>query len=313
MKDCPLLVIAGPTASGKTALAVECAKEFDGEIISADSMQIYKGMSIATAKPTVQEMQGIKHYLTDFLDVNESFSVASYVRLANEAYDEILKKGKLPILAGGTGLYIDSFTGNINFPEEQTDPELRNELQKKMETVGAEEMLSELASFDPQTAKELHPNNKKRIIRAFEVYLTTGKTVSEARDESRRIPPRFHTVFVGINYKNRDVLYDRINRRVDEMLANGLVREAEEYCRLPEKSTASQAIGYKELKPYFDGACSLEEAAENLKLSTRHYAKRQLTWFNRNKNIRWFCPDLYGSWEEFADEVKTYIRGEIYG
>ena len=312
MDKIPLLVIVGPTASGKTALAVECALEFGGEVVSADSMQIYKGMSIATAKPTADEMKGVKHRLIDFVDVTDNYSVADYVKDANEAIDAIVGEGKLPILCGGTGLYVDSLVNNIRFSQEETDSELRGSLEEKMEKIGAEAMLEELAQFDPETAERLHANNKKRIIRAFEVYMSTGKTFSEMQVLSREEPSRFNPVFIGIGFEDRQKLYDRIDRRVDIMLENGLVGEAREYYDLPEKTTSSQAIGYKELKPYFEGEITLEQAVDNLKLATRHYAKRQLTWFRRNKNIRWFNFDTYTDFRLFSDDVKEYVRRKLY-
>lgn len=312
MDKIPLLVIVGPTASGKTALAVECALEFGGEVVSADSMQIYKGMSIATAKPTADEMKGVKHRLIDFVDVTDNYSVADYVKDANEAIDAIVAENKLPVLCGGTGLYIDSLVNNVRFSQEETDGELRRRLEEKMERIGAETMLEELAQFDPETAERLHANNKKRIIRAFEVYLSTGKTFSEMQVLSREQPSRFNPVFVGIGCEDRRKLYDRIDRRVDIMLENGLVEEAREYYDLPEKTTSSQAIGYKELKPYFEGEITLEQAVDNLKLATRHYAKRQLTWFRRNENIRWFNFDTYTDFRSFSDDVKEYVRRKLY-
>ena len=312
MDKIPLLVIVGPTASGKTALAVECALEFGGEVVSADSMQIYKGMSIATAKPTADEMKGVKHRLIDFVDVTDNYSVADYVKDANEAIDAIVAEDKLPILCGGTGLYVDSLVNNIRFSQEETDSELRGSLEEKMEKIGAEAMLEELAQFDPDTAERLHANNKKRIIRAFEVYMSTGKTFSEMQVLSREEPSRFNPVFVGIGCEDRQKLYDRIDRRVDIMLENGLVEEAREYYNLPEKTTSSQAIGYKELKPYFEGEITLEKAVDNLKLATRHYAKRQLTWFRRNENIRWFNFDTYTDFKSFSDDVKEYVRRKLY-
>jgi tRNA dimethylallyltransferase len=305
----PLLVIVGPTASGKTGLAVECALALNGEVVSADSMQIYKGMSIATAKPSKDEMQGVPHHLVDFLDVTESYSVADFVRDANKEIDEIYSKNRLPILAGGTGLYVDSLVNNLQFTEEKTDEALRQSLNEKLERIGAEKMLEELSRFDPEAASRLHPNNKKRIIRAFEVYISTGKTLTQAQYEATLQDSRFDALFIGINYKNRETLYNRIDRRIDLMLEQGLEEEAREYYySLPQKATASQAIGYKELKPYFDGEISLDEAVDNLKLATRHYAKRQLTWFRKNEKINWFYPDGYTSSEEFYGSVIKFIK-----
>lgn len=311
MAKLPLLVIAGPTASGKTTLAVNCALEFNGEVISADSMQIYKGMNIATAKPTPEEMQGIRHHLMDFLPIDKQYSAADFSRDANKAIQDIHSRNKLPVMAGGTGLYIDSVVNNVKFIETETDYELRDRLNKSFDEFGAEKMLSELSKIDPETAKRLHPSDRKRIIRAFEVYELTGKTVSEQEKESKLEPSPYNTVYIGLKYRNRDILYKRINERVDKMVQNGLLEEAKAYYGLPKKATSSQAIGYKEFKPYFEGEISFREAVENLKKSTRHYAKRQLTWFNKNENIIWFYPDDYESTEELFLKVSEKIKEEI--
>ncbi len=304
----PLLVIVGPTASGKTALSVECALALNGEIVSADSMQIYKGMSVATAKPTEEEMRGVKHYLTDFLDLEQKYSVADFVCDAAKAIDEICKKNKFPILSGGTGLYIDSLVNNVKFTQADTDFELRQKLSEEFETLGADVMLEKLKMLDYDTAVKLHTSDKKRIIRAFEVFELTGKTMSQLVKESTAEPSLYEPCYIGINFRSRDKLYERINKRVDLMLVNGLVDEAERYYNLSEKTTASQAIGYKELKPYFDGEISLEQAVENLKKATRHYAKRQLTWFRRNSGINWFYPDDYKNFDDFTSEVTDFIK-----
>lgn len=308
MDKIPLLVIVGPTASGKTALSIECAIALDGEIVSADSMQIYKGMSIATAKPTVSERKNIPHYMIDFLDADKQYSVADYVSEAKEKLICIHNIGKLPILVGGTGLYVDSLVNNIKFIDVDTDLNLRAELSEKIDVIGSEKMLEELAEFDPNTAKRLHPSNKKRIIRAFEVYKLTGRTMTELEADSKSEASPFEPIFIGISFKDREILYKRINKRVDIMLENGLVEEAKNYYNLSSNSTASQAIGYKELKPYFEGEISLDAAIENLKLSTRHYAKRQLTWFRKNEEIKWFYFDEYESSEDFVFDVIQYVK-----
>ncbi len=310
MEKSPLLVIVGPTASGKTALAVECAKKFNGEVISADSMQIYKGMSIATAKPTVEEMQNIKHHLIDFLEVSQKYSVAEFVKDAQICAQDVLSRGKLPVLAGGTGLYVDSFVNNIIFSDAQSDDSLRQEISEELKMNGAEKMLEKLYEIDPDYASKLHKNNEKRIIRAFEIYRLTGKTPTQVNLLSKTAASEYNCCFVGINYADRNNLYRRINERVDKMMENGLLEEAKLYYSLPEKATASQAIGYKELKPYFDGEISLEQATENLKRGTRRYAKRQLTWFRRNENIKWFYPDEYSK-EELYENVFEYVKKVI--
>ncbi|MEG2080629.1 MAG: tRNA (adenosine(37)-N6)-dimethylallyltransferase MiaA [Oscillospiraceae bacterium] len=287
----PVLVIVGPTASGKTSLSIECAKKLNGEIVSADSMQIYKGMDIATAKPTKDEMQGVVHHLLSFVNpLNSSYSVADYVIDANRAISDINSRGKFPIIVGGTGLYIDSLIDNIQFTEIQTDQNLRKELEEKLERIGSNEMLKELEVFDKEAAQRLHPNNKKRIIRAFEVYILTGKTLTQTIKNSKDVASPFDAKFIGINYKNRQILYDRINTRVDLMIEKGLLDEAKQY-RDKLSKTSAAAIGYKELEPYFNGELSLENALSNLKQVTRNYAKRQITWFNKNERINWIYPD----------------------
>lgn len=290
MQNIPVLAVVGPTASGKTALAVELAKRLGGEIVSADSMQIYKGMDIASAKPTEAEKQGIPHHMMDFLPPETPYSVAEYVKAARACILEIHKRQKLPILVGGTGLYVDSLLTGTQFIETETDFDLRARLETEFDALGGEKMLEKLAAFDRDTAARLHPNNRKRIIRAFEVYTLTGKTMTEALAASREKPSPYTPCYIGIAYENREILYDRINRRVDIMLENGLLAEARAFFQ-GAPDTAAQAIGYKELKPYLDGVLSLDEAVENLKRATRNYAKRQITWFKRNPQIHWIYAD----------------------
>ena len=290
-KEKRIIAVVGPTASGKTALSIALAKELDGEIISADSMQIYKGMDIATAKPTPEEMQGILHHLMDFLDPGEQFSVADYVELAFSTAEDIFSRGRQPVLCGGTGLYVRSFLENIRFTEEKSDPVLREQLNERYRTEGGEKLLQELSSFDPETAARLHPSNSKRIIRCIEIYRLTGKTMSQAVKESRQTPFPYDVFAIGIRYADRERLYDRINLRVDKMIEEGLVEEAKRFYSMQVGNTAAAAIGYKELKPYIDGICSLDEAAEHLKQATRHYAKRQMTWFRKDSYIHWIDAD----------------------
>ena len=301
-----IVAVAGPTASGKTALSVRLAKYYSGEIISADSMQIYKGMSIATAKPTKDEMQGIPHHLIDFLDPRESFSVSQYVKLAHEKAAEITARGNLPIICGGTGLYMRSFLENISFSEEETDESLRAALMEQYRTRGGQAMIEYIRTFDPETAQKLLPSNSKRIIRAIEIYKLTGKTMSRQILESRSEPSPYDIAAIGITYADRQKLYDRINKRVDIMMKNGLLEEAESFYKSEIGDTASAAIGYKELKPYLDGEVSLEQAVDKLKQETRHYAKRQLTWFKRDKYIKWIeadkCSDVYNEAVKIIDE-----------
>lgn len=290
MAKLSVLAVVGPTASGKTALSVELAKRTDGEIVSADSMQIYKGMDIASAKPTKEEMCGIPHHMMDFLSPETPYSVAQYTEAAAQRIREIAARGKLPILVGGTGLYVDSLLSHTQFIEAPTDMALRTALDAQFEAEGGEEMLKRLAEFDPESAARLHPNNKKRILRAFEIYRLTGKTLSEALAQSHAVPSPFAPVYIGIAFRERAVLYDRINRRVDVMLERGLLEEARAFYKgSPE--TAAQAIGYKELKPFLDGDLPFADAVENLKRATRNYAKRQITWFKRNGRIHWLYAD----------------------
>ena len=290
MSKIKTVFVAGATASGKTELAIKLAKRFDGEIVSADSMQIYKGIHIASAAPDTEEMQGIPHYMLEFLKPDDSFSVAEYVEKARAYVKDIARRGKLPIVAGGTGLYINSLADNISYIEEKNDGKLRRELEERFENIGAEQMLKELKEIDPETTARLHSNDKKRIIRAFEVYRLTGKTVTEQNKLSKQGAALIDPCIIEITYRDREKLYDRINRRVDKMLQSGLAEEA----RAALQNTAGgayQAIGHKELSGYISGDMSLEEAAEKLKMQTRRYAKRQLTWFRRDERINRIYAD----------------------
>lgn len=298
-----MIAVVGATASGKTSLAIKIAQEYNGEIISADSMQIYKGMDIATAKATEEEKCGIPHYLMDFLSPTELFSVSEYVEMAKNTMNDILSRGKVPIVCGGTGLYIRSLVENIRFSPEQADENLRNHLNERYEKEGGEVLLQELAEFDPEIAKTLHPSNNKRIIRAIEIYQTTGITMSEHIRNSKNIPSPYEWTLIGITFADRQKLYDRINLRVDIMLEQGLLDETREFYRENKGKTATGAIGYKELKPYLDGEMSLEQAVENLKQVTRNYAKRQLTWFKKDTDINWIYADKCRDIFEEADKI----------
>ena len=286
-----LVVIVGPTASGKTALSLALAREFGAEIVSADSMQAYKGMDIQTAKPTQQEMSEIPHHLIGVLKPDECFSVARYQTLATAAIDDILSRGRLPILVGGTGLYISAVVDNTSFGDMVIDPAIRPRLMKEAAELGGQQMLARLSCHDPELAARLHPNNLGRIIRALEVFEATGKTLSEFQANSRLAPSPYHVLMLGVTFKDRQRLYDRINDRVDEMLRMGLLAEVEAMQNTPLSHTAAQAIGCKELRGYFDGTLTLEEAVENLKRQTRRYAKRQLTWFVRDERVNWLYQE----------------------
>ncbi len=296
--------IVGPTASGKTSLSIQLAKKFDGEIISADSMQIYKGIHIASAAPDESEKCGVPHHLIEFLETDQEYSVADYVKSARECIKDISCRGKLPIIVGGTGLYITSLLDNIEYTEVDTDYSLRQSLEEKFSLIGGEEMLKELAEFDPQTASELHPNNKRRIIRAFEVYLQTGNTKTQQNILSKQNKGEILPLVIGVNFKDRQRLYDRINLRVDLMMQNGLLEEANSIYSMANQKGAFQAIGHKELYKYFENECSLEEAVEHLKQQTRRYAKRQMTWFNKDTRINW----LYHDTDEVSNKAEELVN-----
>ena len=299
--------VVGPTASGKTALGVEIAKALNGEVISADSMQIYRGMDIATAKPTAEEMQGIPHHLIDFLDRGTSFSVADYVELAGKAIRDVDSRGNLPVIVGGTGLYISSLLENIKFADIECDENLRMRLENEAAEKGNEYLFEKLKIADPETAAELHPNNLVRVIRALEVFELTGKKLSRYKAESRSEETPYDSVIIGLSYSDRQKLYDRINRRVDIMIESGLVDEARAVYESGNMKTAGNAIGYKELIPYFRNECSLEECVEKIKQETRRYAKRQLTWFRKNAKIHWIMLDEFDDKEKILTFCKKLI------
>lgn len=307
-----LVVVCGATASGKTRLAIDLAKLFDGEVVSADSMQIYKTLDIASAKPTAKEMDGVPHHLIDFLEPTEAFSVADYVELAREKIADISKRGKLPIICGGTGLYINSLIDNIIFDDTQGDSSLREELAEFAEKNGNEALWERLKKIDEKAAAELHPNNRNRIIRAIEIYEKSGRTITDAKVNSRLLESPYEPLMLQITYEDRETLYQRINKRVDLMLEAGLVEEAREFFSHSNYVTASQAIGCKELKPYLDGEKSLDECVEHLKMQTRRYAKRQLTWFRRDSRINCLEMTKDGSYENLLKKaeklVKTYRK-----
>ena len=304
-----VLAIVGATASGKTWLGVEMAKNFNGEVISADSMQIYKGLDIASAKPTKEEMQGIPHHLIDFLDRDISFSVSDYVQLANEKIQEILSRGKLPIIVGGTGLYIDSLLENIKFSEVKSDEKYRDELYELARTQANEVLYSKLLETDPKAAETIHMNNTVRVVRALEVFHVTGRLFSELKAESRTEESPYNSLILGLNCSDRNVLYERINCRVDEMLRNGLVEEAKNIWKKGGLKTAGNAIGYKELIPFFEGNDTLENCVDKIKQETRRYAKRQLTWFRRNDRIQWIIFDDFGQKHQIYQKAeKTMVK-----
>ncbi len=285
-----VVVIVGPTASGKTAVSIELAKKINGEIISADSMQIYKYMDIGTAKPTLDEMQGIKHYMLDVVMPDETFNVAKYKSMAESAIEEILKKGKVPIIVGGTGLYVNTLVDGIEFADVPGDEEYRNELIEKGYREGAMSIYKELEKVDSESAKKIDPNNIRRVARALEIYKVTGKTKTQLDIESRKEVKYDYRLF-GMEW-DRETLYNRIDLRVDKMIEAGLIDEVRNVTeKFKISNTAVQGLGYKEVIEFLNGNISYEEMIEKLKLETRHYAKRQLTWFRRDKRIKWIKPD----------------------
>ena len=305
----PIICIPGPTASGKTALAVEIAKEFNGEVISCDSMQVYRRMDIGTAKPTRVEMQGIPHHLIDVCEPEEDFSVSRYCQLADAAIRDILGRGKTAVIAGGTGLYMDSLIrGNDFAPFPSTGQ--REKLEEQADEQGMEAMLELLRGIDPEAASRLHLADRKRILRALEVYCETGETITAHNLRTQAIPPRYSPIWLGLDFQDRQQLYSRIDRRVEIMLEQGLIREIRDLLGsgVPSKCTAMQAIGYKEFTDALEGRGSLEDAVLQVQQSSRHYAKRQLTWFRRNKQIHWLIRTEETGTEEILNAARQILR-----
>lgn len=304
-----IICIAGPTASGKTALAVALAKELDGEVVSCDSMQVYKRMDIGTAKPTKEEMQGIVHHMIDVAEPEEDFSVSRYCSLASPIVDDILARGKTAIIAGGTGLYMDSLIrGNAFAPFPSTG--VREKLEAQADSDGMEAMLKWLQSIDPEAAGRLHLSDRKRVLRALEVYLETGETITEHNKKTQAVPPRYSPLWLGLDFADRGELYRRIDARVGLMLEIGLIAEIQSLLAsgIPEKCTAMQAIGYKEFVSALEGQCTVAQAADQVRQSSRHYAKRQLTWFRRNQSIHWLTRSPGEGGTEILEKARQIIR-----
>ena len=303
-----IICLAGPTASGKTALAVQLAKELNGEVVSCDSMYVYKRMNIGTAKPTVEEMDGIVHHMIDVAEPDQDFSVSKYCDMAAPIVDDIVARGKTAIIAGGTGLYMDSLVKGNDFADFPSTG-YRQTLERRIEEEGVEPLLQQLYQIDPESA-EHSMRNPRRIIRALEVYYETGITITEHNRRTREIPPRYQPLWIGLDFTQRSDLYDRINRRVDIMLEMGLLQEIQELLAsgIPEKCTAMQAIGYKEFIAALKGQCTIEEAADQVRMFSRRYGKRQLTWFRRNKDIHWIVRDAATGSEEILRRARQVIR-----
>lgn len=307
-----ILAVVGPTASGKSALAIELAKRLNGEIICCDSMQIYKQMNIGTAKPNAKELAEVPHHLFDFADPDMSFSCADYIPLARRVAEDIISRGKLPIFCGGTGLYLDRFLSGAEFEETSVDNSFRREMEQFALENGNEALHQRLREIDPDSADEIHPNNVKRVIRALEIYKTSGRTKSELDKESKSFESSYDALQIGIKYEARELLYNRINLRVDNMIAEGLLDETSALLEsgvFERNSTAAQAIGYKELLTYINGEKDLIDAIEDLKIATRRYAKRQMTWFNSHGDVKWIIADGM-SIDRVLDEAEQIIKAE---
>jgi tRNA dimethylallyltransferase len=306
-----VIIILGPTASGKTSLSLGLAKKINGEIISADSMQIYKHLNIGTAKPSTHEMAGIKHHMMDFLEPDKSFNVSDYKKMTEKIIIDIQKREKTPIIVGGTGLYINSLIYNLDFDETIADYDYRNELDELANLRGKEYLYNMLVEVDPEAAKKIDPQNTKRVIRAMEVYHISGKKISELWEKSRKKSSKFQYFLFGID-KNREVLYKRINERVDEMFSNGLLDEVKSLLKKGylKTGTASQAIGYKEVLLHLSGGLSIDDTKELIKRNSRRYAKRQLTWFRKIDNILWLNQEVSENIEIILKTIEEYVENK---
>lgn len=305
-----IIVVAGPTAVGKTKYAIEIAKAFDGEIVSCDSMQLYKYMNIGSAKPTAEECAEVRHHLVDEMDPKEPFSVAKYAKLAKAAIQDIFSRGKIPVISGGTGLYLNSLLYDMDFSNAPKDDELRANLEKEAELFGSEYLHNKLAEIDPAAAERIHPNNLKKLIRALE-GAESGNNITNFKNCNIKCKD-YETILIGLT-RNRDELYDRINRRVDIMVEEGLFAEVEELLEmgLAEEDISMKGIGYKEIIGCFDGMYGKDEAIELIKKNSRHLAKRQLTWFRRYEDMKWFNISEYSGDDEAIGEIKTWLRNKI--
>lgn len=304
-----IVVIAGPTASGKTELSLALAERLNGEIVSADSMQIYRGMDIGTAKPTIGERRGIPHHMLDVAEPGDDWSVSRYEQQASNCVDDILRRGRLPILCGGTGLYINAVISGAGFQASGADSGVRAALEKQWDAQGADAMCARLRAVDPESAARLHPNDRRRIIRALEVYELTGETISEHNRRTRERPPRYDAVMLGLKTDPRDVLYQRIDRRVGKMVEQGLIEEVRSlWQRGVLKGTAAQAIGYKELIDYFESRKTLDEELRAIQQKSRNYAKRQLTWFQADDRIHWIVYNTVEAADQVTEKATIFLQ-----
>lgn len=308
----PLVVIVGPTAVGKTAVGVELADKIGGEIISGDSMQVYKYMDIGTAKPTKEEMAGVPHHLIDIVSPGEEFNVARFQEMVEQSIEEIVNRGKIPILVGGTGLYVRSIIDKYDFTPPGGDNAYRSMLERAAARRGNEFLVGMLAKVDPAAARRIHRNDTRRLIRAIEVYQAVGRPISEFQNVSGAAEPKYNLAYFGLTL-NRLKLYEKIEKRVEMMLSKGLVNEVSELVKMGygPAHTSMQALGYKEILYYFGGLCSLEEAVMLIKRNSRRFAKRQLTWFRRDERILWFDVEKYNSFAEIADEIAKKVEGQF--
>lgn len=312
MQDIPLMVVVGPTAVGKTSISINIAKKIDGEIVSADSMQVYKYMDIGTAKPSIEEMSGIPHYLIDVAMPDEEFNVAMFQQLASCKIAQIYSRGKIPILVGGSGLYVNSIVYPMDFTDATEDKEFRSKLQMELQEGGSISLYKKLKDIDSATANKLHPNDTKRVIRALEVYHITGKPMSQYKQDLAQTPIPYKLCMIGLNME-RQKLYDNINIRVDNMLKDGLIDEVKNLLNMgyTKELISMQGLGYKEIIEYLEGRCSLNDAIYIIKRDTRRFAKRQFTWFRRDKRIHWVDIDKFGSKDELLDYLILHIKKKI--
>jgi len=304
-----IIVICGPTASGKTGLSLVIAKKFDGEIISADSMQVYKKLDVGTAKATLEEQSVAPHHLVDILEPDQPYNVQKFVEMAGKAIEDISARGKIPVIAGGTGLYIESLINGIQFSRQEDNSRIKQELQAELSEKGSEYMYAVLQSIDPDYAATVHPNNTVRVLRAIEIYRLTGHTMSWQLQNSVPSEKPYDYLLIGLNYSDRAKLYDNINYRVDLMIQDGILKEAEYvYENKDSFKTCVSAIGYKEFFPYFEGEKTLEECVDKLKQASRNYAKRQLTWFNRMKDVNWLFIDKEDYKAKAIEKTKEFLE-----